>query len=64
MSKLNSRAQISGNFGKESDPVEFLIDGIYMIAGVGYVVAGTLKSGTVEINTVLNYGPDKTGAFR
>jgi len=31
------------------------------VTGVGMVVAGTLKAGTVVPNTILNLGPDKTG---
>jgi GTPase len=44
--------------------VEFYIDGVYMVTGVGLVVAGTLKSGTVTPNTILNLGPDKLGQFK
>ena len=33
------------------------------MTGVGIVVAGTLKAGTVVPNTVLLLGPDKTGKF-
>jgi GTPase len=61
---LNSRIHISGLFKSRSDPVEFYIDGIYQVTGVGLVVAGTLKSGTIEPNTNLNLGPDKNGMFK
>ena len=50
LSMLNSRISISGLFKKPTDPVEFLIDGIYQVTGVGLVVAGTLKAGTVIPN--------------
>ena len=34
------------------------------MTGVGLVVAGTLKSGTVVPNQQLNLGPDKSGVFK
>jgi GTPase len=64
LSMLTSRILISGYFKKPSDPVEFLIDGIYQVTGVGLVVAGTLRSGTVVPNTTLQLGPDKSGGFK
>lgn len=48
LSLIESRVYTSGHFGKPSDPVEFFIDGVYMVTGVGTVVAGTLLSGTVR----------------
>jgi GTPase len=59
MSKLGSRVRNSGQFGKATDPVEFLIDGFYQVRGVGIVVAGTLLSGTVEPGDILLLGPNK-----
>jgi GTPase len=50
LSHLNSRIRISGLFQSPDDPVEFYIDGIYQVTGVGLVVTGTLKSGTVVPN--------------
>jgi GTPase len=64
LSYLGSRTLVSGLFSSPSDPVEFYIDGIYQITGVGLVVAGTIKSGTVIPNMLLNLGPDKSGKFK
>lgn len=61
---LKSRVHQSGQFGTPEDSVEFLIDGIYQVTGVGIVVAGTLLSGTVSMLQELRLGPDKTGNFK
>lgn len=63
LSQIESRVNTSGHFGKPTDPVEFLIDGVYMVKGVGTVVAGTLISGTVSQGQTLQLGPDKTGLY-
>lgn len=34
------------------------------MTGVGIVVAGTMKSGTILPNTIFNLGPDKNGNFK
>jgi len=63
LSLLRSRVHTSGQFGKTSDPVEFLIDGFYQVRGVGIVVAGTLLAGTVLPGATLLLGPNKQGNF-
>ena len=50
LSHVQSRIAVSGIFQTPSDPVVFYIDGIYQVTGVGLVVAGTLKAGTVLPN--------------
>ena len=64
LSLVTSRVNTSGQFGLPTDPVEFLIDGIYQVTGVGVVVAGTMISGTVRPGQTLQLGPDKTGIFK
>lgn len=64
LSLVTSRVNTSGQFGKASDPVEYFIDSIYQVTGVGIVVAGTMLSGTVLPGQTLQLGPDKTGQFK
>ncbi len=46
-----------------NDPVEFLIDGIFTVTGVGTVVSGILNSGKVKINDPVLLGPNSIGEF-
>jgi GTPase len=64
LAALQSRTDISGLYGSPEDPVEFYIDGVYTVQGVGTVVGGTLRAGTVHTNQVLMLGPDTTTSFR
>jgi GTPase len=64
MSHLKSRIYLTGKFKPPSEPVEFMIDGFYIVTGVGGVVAGTLVSGTVKLGDTLLLGPDSTGDFK
>ena len=48
---------------KIDEPPEFLIDQFFNVPGVGIVVAGTLLSGTVSINSSMLIGPCKQGTF-
>jgi len=62
MSMLNSRIMISGLFKKPSDPVEFLIDGIYQVTGVGLVIAGTLREAQLSPTRPCSLGLTKQAA--
>ena len=64
ISTLQTRTTASGFFGSPSQPAEMLIDGVYMVTGVGLVVSGILKSGTVKINDTLHLGPDSNGNYK
>jgi GTPase len=43
---------------RETEPAEFHIDDVFSVSGVGTVVAGTLKSGTITDASRLLLGPD------
>lgn len=64
MKLLTSRIYLTGKFRPPYEPVEMLIDGFYMVTGVGGVVAGTLTSGKVTMGDQLMLGPDSTGQFK
>lgn len=60
---LQSRVNANPLFKTPKDPVEFLIDDIFTVTGVGVVVDGTVLSGEVTVNHVLLLGPDNLGEF-
>jgi GTPase len=64
LNSLKTRVNLSGLFGSCESPAEFLIDGIFMVTGIGMVVSGILRSGVLSIGQVLNLGPDSTGSFK
>jgi GTPase len=50
---------------KQNDLPEFVVDETFSVPGVGTVVAGTVKKGTIHPNTTLLMGPDITdGLFK
>jgi GTPase len=62
--QMRSRLLESGLFKQPSAPVEFHIDSVYNVTGVGIVVSGIVRAGTVRQNQQLMLGPDKSGQFR
>ncbi|RLN57235.1 hypothetical protein BBJ29_008111 [Phytophthora kernoviae] len=46
-----------------SDVVEMPIDETYQVPGVGFILAGTLVTGSFKVNDVLQVGPDYHGNF-
>ena len=64
MNLLHSRAKDSKAIGEKDAPIEFDIHERFVVNGVGLVVSGLLKSGTVVAGTNLILGPDKYNNFR
>ena len=50
LSYVTSRISESGLFKKPEDPVEYYIDDDYHFTGIGIVIDGTLKSGTIKLH--------------
>ncbi|CAD7966787.1 unnamed protein product [Amoebophrya sp. A120] len=48
----------------EDKQVEFHIESIFLVAGVGVVVAGFMRSGTVTVGSHLYLGPDSLGKYK
>lgn len=46
---------------KNIDKVEYLIDSVFTVKGVGLVTSGVLVSGTVKLNQILMIGPNTSG---
>ncbi|KAF1780699.1 P-loop containing nucleoside triphosphate hydrolase [Phytophthora cactorum] len=46
-----------------SDVVEMPIDETYQVPGVGFILAGTLVTGSFKVNDALQIGPDYNGHF-
>ena len=61
---LKSRNLESTRFGKPEDPIQFDIHDRFVVHGVGLVVSGLMKSGTVKIGSQLVLGPDKNNDFK
>ena len=64
LSKIKSRISANPLFRSPKEEVEFFIDGIYTPKGIGIVVAGTMLSGTANVNDVLQLGPMKDSTFQ
>lgn len=62
--KLKSRNGFSKDLNSKSAPVEFDIHEKFIVQGIGLVVSGLLKSGTVKINSQLLMGPNKMNEYK
>lgn len=56
---LRARNHLNSMIGGIDKPVEFDIHEKFIVTGVGLVVSGTLRSGTLKIGDTLMCGPDK-----
>lgn len=61
---LKTRNMYNDMIGSIDDPVEFDIHERFTVTGIGLVVSGTLRAGTIKIGSSLLCGPDKFKKFR
>lgn len=64
ISLLKNRDSTNKLLRPPTDPVQFDINENFMVSGVGVVVSGIMKAGTVKANSVLLLGPDKADTYR
>lgn len=51
------------SIGNKESELQFDIHDKFQVQGVGVVVSGLIKQGTMRVNESYLLGPDKTGAF-
>jgi GTPase len=61
---IQSRNHINSMIGGIDEPAEVDIHERFTVTGIGLVVSGTLKSGTVKVGQIMLCGPDKFKKFR
>jgi len=64
ISLLSNRNNINKLIKGVDEPVQYDINENFMVSGVGVVVSGIVKSGTIKPNMSLLLGPDKANAFK
>jgi len=61
---LENRVKTNVLYKGIDQPVEYDIQEHMNVPGVGLVVSGVLKAGTVKTNLILQFGPDHNGKFK
>lgn len=64
ISMLNNRDKINKLLKTPKDPIQFDINENFLVSGVGVVVSGLVKSGTIKLNSPVLLGPDKSNSFK
>jgi len=64
LSRISNRDALNHLVKTKDDPVEFDINEHFFVTGVGIVLSGILKSGTMRMNQVLFLGPEKKKTYK
>ena len=64
ISMLNNRDKTNKLLKSSKDPIQFDINENFLVSGVGVVVSGLVKGGTIKLNSPLLLGPDKANQFK
>lgn len=62
--KLKSRTGFNKDLSNKDAPVEFDIHEKFVVTGIGLVVSGLIKSGTIKTNAQLLMGPTKNNEYK
>lgn len=62
--KLKSRTGFNKDLNNKNSPIEFDIHEKFIVTGIGLVVSGLVKSGTIKTNTQLLMGPTKMNEYK
>jgi len=61
---INSLKQYTDYSVESSKPVEFYVNRTYAVSGIGLVISGVIKQGTVKRGDILYLGPNSDGFVR
>lgn len=64
ISLLNNRNHTNKFIKSVDEPIQFDINENFMVSGVGVVVSGVVRAGTIKPNITLSLGPDKANVFK
>jgi len=64
ISMINNRDKTNKLLRTPKDPIQFDINENFLVSGVGIVVSGLVKSGTIKLNSQVLLGPDRANTFK
>lgn len=61
--KLIYSLPILRNIGKDTDPLNVVIERTYNVRGIGRVISGYVKSGVCHVGSTVQIGPNRSGQY-